>query len=294
MALENGRKYTVPYEHDPIMLFMDITSHVGTATMFPEYLGYMLGTDEDDALIEIKDPLSAENRIGTLHVRWFPLEGGGGQYGEDADVAEEFMVEELWDLMGHPWAFRLEIRGAYGLQSPCASAYVQYNFFDEIHTTETLEYIASHPTFNYSAVHRVDSVTEEFIDWIEHSTIQFHLNSSPEMDLPVKQPVSTTNKKIVEAVLGENRDTIFHNMPRDELEHKCEKLTERLIAKDDAITKLMALLRQAHDELATFKDSGGAARKLREAIFMDGVLNETDLTVGKQYSGGFTQIHDFT
>ena len=44
----------------------------------------------------------------------------------------------------------------------------------------------------------------------------------------------------------------------------------------------------------TFKDSGGAARKLREAIFMDGVLNETDLTVGKQYSGGFTQIHDFT
>ena len=24
--------------------------------------------DEDDALIEIKDPLSAENRIGTLHV----------------------------------------------------------------------------------------------------------------------------------------------------------------------------------------------------------------------------------
>ena len=39
--------------------------------------------------------------------RWFPLEGGGAQYGEDYEIDEQDMVEELWDLMGQPWAFRV-------------------------------------------------------------------------------------------------------------------------------------------------------------------------------------------
>lgn len=278
MALENDRAYTCPPENDPICLFMGVTSHIGTATMFPEYLGYMLETDEEESLIEIKDAVFQDSRIGTLNVRWFPIEGGGALYTEYSELAEEDMVDELDKLIGHPWAFRVEIQGAYGLPSASSSAYIQYTFFGEIFTTDTLEESSTNLEFFYSFVHRIECVTEEFVSWLEQTSIHFDLYTSPRVELPLKQPVSTKNKKIRENIVGDIVESAFSVMPREELENKCSTLTSQLITKDDTIAKLMALLKQAHEELEERKESNGARvatprSKLREAILMDEVLN---------------------
>ena len=37
----------------------------------------------------------------------FPLEGGGAQYEDGYELAEEDMVDDLYNLIGHPWAFRV-------------------------------------------------------------------------------------------------------------------------------------------------------------------------------------------
>ena len=51
----------------------------------------------------------------------------------------------------------------------------QYNFFGELWTTETIEYIPTNPEFRYSHVHYIDCVTEPFIEWLESNSIRFHL-----------------------------------------------------------------------------------------------------------------------
>lgn len=38
---------------------------------------------------------------------WFPLEGGGAQYEDGYEHAEEDMVDDLYNLIGHHWAFRV-------------------------------------------------------------------------------------------------------------------------------------------------------------------------------------------
>merc|ERR1711939_813288 len=52
LALENEREYTSPEAHDPIRLFMDHTYAYGSAIIFPEYLQYMLETEEEEELAE--------------------------------------------------------------------------------------------------------------------------------------------------------------------------------------------------------------------------------------------------
>lgn len=44
-ALDNGREYTVPPEHDPSLLLLQGTHQLGVATVFTEPIIYMLATE---------------------------------------------------------------------------------------------------------------------------------------------------------------------------------------------------------------------------------------------------------
>lgn len=44
-ALDNGREYTVPEEHDPSLLFLQGTHQLGVATLFTEPIVYMMATE---------------------------------------------------------------------------------------------------------------------------------------------------------------------------------------------------------------------------------------------------------
>lgn len=48
---------------------------------------------------------------------------------------------------------------------PIDVAFVQYEFFGDLFVTETIQEETRAPVFNYSFVHRLDAVTEEFLLW---------------------------------------------------------------------------------------------------------------------------------
>ena len=52
-AIDNDREYVVSEFADPINVFFDNTYLIGTATTFPEFLGYMLETEAADKLVRL-------------------------------------------------------------------------------------------------------------------------------------------------------------------------------------------------------------------------------------------------
>merc|ERR1711937_715243 len=73
-AIDNGRSYTVDHYADPVILFFDHTFHVGSALTFPEHMGYLLETAEEEQDVKIKSALEMDKTIGKVKIMWTPLE----------------------------------------------------------------------------------------------------------------------------------------------------------------------------------------------------------------------------
>ena len=86
-----------------------------------------------------------------------------------------FDIEEPEDLIGQEWCYRVNIKQASGMPFPIDRGFVQYDFFGETFTTETLEFggetgeaPTSSPKFEYSMVHHIPAVTAEFLEWLKN------------------------------------------------------------------------------------------------------------------------------
>ena len=82
-------------------------------------------------------------------------------------------------------SYRVNIKQASGLPFPIDRAFVQYDFFGETFTTETLEFggdtglaPTSSPLFLYSMVHHIPAVTAEFLAWLQNP-MEFFVHVSP-------------------------------------------------------------------------------------------------------------------
>jgi hypothetical protein len=67
-AVENDREYTISERNDPLYLLFDITFHLGTVTIFPMYLAYNMGPEEDEVRQQITNAAVPYNNIGMLEV----------------------------------------------------------------------------------------------------------------------------------------------------------------------------------------------------------------------------------
>jgi hypothetical protein len=200
VAIENGRDYKVEPHHDPTVLLFDNTFHLGTSIIFPEFLlGYMLGTDEeeDEQFVDIKNSMALSKHIGKLEVTWTPL-APDDLYGEGEEL--DVYVEEPSELLGKPWTYKLQIKGAAGLPLAVDVSYVQYDFFGELFVTETIEEVTHAPQFNYTYIHHLDAVTEEFVEWLKQP-MEFHLHVSPVVE-NTGDEISTSNPHVSATLSG--------------------------------------------------------------------------------------------
>ncbi|OQR84175.1 hypothetical protein THRCLA_10854 [Thraustotheca clavata] len=220
-AIANNREYTSPQGHDPITLLFDNSFHVGSATSFPEYLLYNLETDPEESRMNIKNAVPPFNTIGKLEVIWTPLSC------EDESQHNPDKIDDIdgpTDLIGKSWTYKLEIKGATGLPMITDLAYVQYEFLGELFTTESVEQNTRNPAFNYSHVHHVPCVTEEFVQYLQSHRLEFQLFINPYILDPPKDAISTDNPIIVNLLGG----TAQVKLPYEELEsqvksHQVEK-----------------------------------------------------------------------
>ena len=78
---------------------------------------------------------------------------------------------------------RLEIKKASDLPVFCETAYISYDFFGETYTTENVQQQTYSPVFEYTKIHHVEKVTQEFINYLKGS-VEMFVHLTPHVETP--------------------------------------------------------------------------------------------------------------
>lgn len=276
LALENGREYTSPEAHDPVRLFMDHTTTYGSAIIFPEYLQYQLETEEEEQYVAIKSAMALDQNVGKLEIVWSPLASP-----DNADTpGDEMFNDTPEELLGRPWTYRLEIRGASGLDIMCSKAYVQYKFFGELYETLTIDDATFAPNFGYAYVHHVESVTQEFLNFLD-KPMSFHVYAAPYIKVKDGDQPSTSDPVVVSRITGRAMDIPSLDKMDEKTLRKHATAMEKTIAEKDralreAQEKINALTKRLQDnvkEIAQLKGSSSTGGNLAGVKAADAVVN---------------------
>jgi len=267
-AIDGGRQYELPVQHDPIFLMFDNDFLLGTATHWPEYLLYNLETDEDDKMIDIKNAAVPYNNVGLLEVRWVPLAGPNEK---DWDKPPRD-VDPDEDLIGKPWTYRLEILRATDLPVFCEMAYVQYEFMGETFTTEAVQQQTYSPVFDYKRVHHVPRITPEFVNFLK-GNLEMQIHITQHLDAP-QDKVSTSNPIVVESIqTGDAKGYAYAagKKPKTEADVKAEQLAVALEEKTKDNQELVARIMELEARLVALE--GSKKKDLQQAKAMDKAIN---------------------
>merc|ERR1712025_333803 len=275
LALENGREYASPEAHDPVRLFMDHTTTYGSAIIFPEYLQYMLETEEEEVYVAIKSAMALDRNVGNLEVVWTPMAGPDGD-----EALEGLFHDSPQELLGLPWTYKLEIRGASGLDIMCSKAYVQYKFFGELYETLRIDEATFAPNFQYSYVHHIESVTQEFLDFLD-KPMSFHVYAAPYIKVKKGEQPSTSDPVVVSRITGRALDIpSIDKMDEKTLRKHAGTMEKSLATKDNTIqqqqqkiSSLTQLLREKTEELERLKGGSAKGGNLAGAKAADAAIN---------------------
>merc|ERR1712124_168680 len=141
------------------------------------------------------------------------------------------------ELLGLPWTYKLEIRGASGLDIMCSKAYVQYKFNGELYETLRIDEATFAPNFNYSFVHHVDKVTQEFLDFLD-KPMSFHVYAAPYIKVKEEEQPSTTDPVCVSRITGRALDIpAIDKMDEKALRKHALRMEKTLAEKDKQISE---------------------------------------------------------
>ena len=114
------------------------------------------------------------------------------------------------DLIGKSWTFKIQINGAFNLPVATDAAYVSYNFFGEECITENVEQNTISPVWNYTRIHHIENVQQEFIDWLTTDSIIFRIHINPFI---AKFPdnITSTDPRVIENLTGKKTKKVNVN-----------------------------------------------------------------------------------
>ena len=196
MALEAHEAYTVPDAHDPVALFFDHTFHYASGTHLCEYVGYGFDTEDEDKDVRLNASASPYHDCGVLNMEWVPAM---------ENFSDQPDVEDLSQLLGRPWQFKLRIKNA-ALKVRASQSYVSYVFPNESgdlerFATDVCGLPTMTPEFHYEHVHYIPKVTQAFLDFIsgDGNGMDFDVYASATYALP-ESKISTANSVVANAL----------------------------------------------------------------------------------------------
>jgi len=269
-AIDANREYFIPERHDPLYLMFDNDFHLGTSTHWPEYLLYNLETDEEERMQEIKNAAVPYNNVGLLELKWVPL-AGPNEEDENKPILD---IESEESLLGKPWTYRLEIKRSIDLSVFCDLAYVSYDFFGETFVTEAVQQVTFSPLFEYSKIHHVPCVTEEFIKYLK-GNIEMHVYVNQHVDAP-NDKIGTTNEIVVESIKTGEPKGYQHadaKRPKSGADLKCEQLTQQINNLTDENVALKNKVAELELKLLQFEKKKITRQSLTEAKMIDSLVN---------------------
>merc|ERR1712224_763483 len=231
---------------------------------------------EEEQYVAIKSAMALDRNVGKLEVVWTPLAGPDS----DTPPEEGMFNDSPQELLGRPWTYKLEIRGASGLDIMCSKAYVQYKFNGELYETLRIDEATFAPNFNYSFVHHVEKVTQEFLDFLD-KPMSFHVYAAPYIKVKEGEQPSTTDPVCVSRITGRALDIpAIDKMDEKALRKHATTLEKQLATKDktlreaqDKISNLTNLLRERTAELEKLKGGSAKGGSLAGAKAADAAVN---------------------
>jgi len=272
-AIDNGRSYTVDHYADPVILFFENTFHVGSALTFPEHMGYLLETAPEERLSDVKSSQEIDTSIGKLDIMWTPLVSPDD---EDMELPPTEFVEDPKLLIDKEVTYRCNIGAVEGLDMRVEKAYIQYEFFGELFTTNTVEGPTATPNFEYSFVHHVPKVTEEFLEWIT-KPMEYQLFVSLHVQ-EAKNVITSEDPALVSRITGRSsRDKKRHNRREDS--NKIKKLQKEKQLLETQIVALTTALAAAREQITSLGHpvnplTPRTRTTLTRARFSDRIFNE--------------------
>lgn len=245
----------------------DYEFQLGTAIFFIEFLAYNFNSEDEDKDQKISNVVSPHQDVGSLEVIWTPLPpGNDGETEFDESLVPE--ITETDELIGKSWNYKIEIKGAHNLAERCVSARCVYQFYDPNATnkrsefnTETIEFDdgTEHPDFNYSFVHTVENVQQDFIDFLNEP---FHVN------IFIKPHVTTNSSSVIDT----RNNTVQLNITGE----VHGEMTMKTLKQENAkLKKELAKLKAENNELKKICRENSTVRSaLEKAKQMDKFLNK--------------------
>lgn len=268
-AIDGGKEYMLPERHDPLYLMFDNDFLLGSSTQFLEYLAYNLETDDEEKNQDIKNSAVPYNNVGLLEVKWTPL-GGPNEEDEGKAVPD---IEDEASLLGKPWTYKVHIKRATGLPIFCEMAYVSYDFFGETFVTEAVQGETYSPVFDYSKVHHIPQVTQEFLDYLKVTPVEMQIHVTQHVETPPDK-IGTSNAIVVDSIkTGEPKgyEVIGAAKPKSDAEIKVEKLSVELNKCQEENVRLKKKVDELEAKL--FKYEGKKRDSIADAKLMDGIIN---------------------
>merc|ERR1719238_170097 len=220
--------------------------------------------------------MALDQNVGKLEVVWTPLASPDSE----EPPPEDMFYESADELLGKPWTARLEIRGASGLDIMCSKAYVQYKFFGELFETLRIDEATYAPNFNYSYVHHIESVTQEFLDFLD-KPMSFQVYAAPYIKVRDGEQPSTSDPVVVSRITGRALDVpSIDKMDEKALRKHAKGMEKQLAEKDktirgqqEKISNLTQLLRERTEELEKLRGGSSKSGDIAGAKAADAAIN---------------------
>merc|ERR1712159_282546 len=101
----------------------------------------------------------------------------------------------------------------------CSKAYVRYAFFGEVYEAPVINTASCQFNFEYSHVHHIESVTQEFLDFLA-KPMPFHVHTAPYILLRKGMQPSTSDPVVVSRMMGRGKEM----PPLDNMDKKTIRL----------------------------------------------------------------------
>ncbi len=128
--------------------------------------------------------------------------------------------------------------------------------------------------FDYTRVHHIPSVTQEFIDYLKGS-IEMQIHVTQHVEAPSDR-IGTKNAIVVESIkTGEPKgyEHTSAKRPKTEAEIRCDQLTEALAKATEENQQLRKRIAELELRVEHLEGTPKLASSIREAQLLDSIVN---------------------
>jgi len=188
-AIQFGTDYMVPEAHDPLRLLFDNQFKLGTATYALMECSVLMETEEP--IVQVRSTVAPFNPVGSIEIMMTPIKSPE----DTTPLGDDDLVDDSSELIGKPWTYMLEIKGAQGLTITSDETYVQYMFNGDLFCTEVVTEPTKTPKWEYKHIHHVSEVTQEFLTFLDEGSITYDIFVNPVVNEPSTK-VGSSNSNI--------------------------------------------------------------------------------------------------